>query len=423
LSSEFEAGKAQLILDVLSSLTNARTAPLLFAALAENARWVLDFQHLRVIFKGNFGSGWSWRSCGTIKEPLIEPDPAPGGHYDATLMKLEAPYLSRSTSPPTGLECHACGKEAAILTTPLQDPQLGVLGAISIACHYFENYGNEDVISLQVIASHFGLMLQQLNLIDQLREKELALQTKVRELDRLTVNLQRSNKDLEHYAYIASHDLKEPLRTITCYTELLLQRLPDKPSEEIRRYEKLILRGASQMRQLVDDSLRYLQAGRKVDVSQPAKVSRILDSALHTLEDRIAETGAVITRGSLPTLPINGPLIRQVFENILRNAIQYTRHDLKPSIHVDAVLTDSDWVFSVRDQGIGVGSEYFERIFEPFKRLHPHSAYQGNGIGLAIAKRILERHSGRIWIESTLGQETTIFFSLPATREGHADQQ
>lgn len=225
--------------------------------------------------------------------------------------------------------------------------------------------------------------------------------------------LARSNSDLEQFAYVASHDLKEPLRTVKSYTQLLAKRYRGKLDADADEFIGFACEGVARMGQLIEDLLAYSLVGRGKSTREPADCSTALKRALANLEGAIRESGAKVTYDELPALIAEPTLLVQLFQNLISNAIKF-RSEKPPDVHVHAEQHDDEWVFAVRDNGLGIGPEYAQRIFVLFHRLHGRSAYPGTGIGLAICKRIVERHGGRIWVESEPGQGATFYFTLPA---------
>jgi PAS domain S-box-containing protein len=239
------------------------------------------------------------------------------------------------------------------------------------------------------------------------RKAELALEERARDLA-------RSNADLEQFAYVASHDLQEPLRMVASYVQLLERRYKDKLDDNARDFIGFAVEGVTRMRRLIEDLLAYSRVGTRGREPAPVDVTAVVATAEKNLERAIAESGAVITKDPLPALSADEGQLVQVFQNLIGNAVKFRREEA-PRVHVGARREGNDWVFSVRDNGIGIEKEYFDRIFIIFQRLNPREIYPGTGIGLAITKKIVERHGGRIWVESTPGAGSTISFTIPAT--------
>ncbi|HLJ09689.1 MAG TPA: ATP-binding protein [Planctomycetaceae bacterium] len=224
--------------------------------------------------------------------------------------------------------------------------------------------------------------------------------------------LERSNHDLEQFAYAASHDLQEPLRAVSGYCQLLQRRYEEQLEPKAREFIAQAVAGARRMQALIEGLLAYSRVGRRGNMLMPTEADSALDRALVNLETAICESGATVTRDPLPTVVADSTQLMLVFQNLIGNAIKYHSHRL-PEIHVSASKRDKDWLFSVRDNGIGIHPQYKDRIFLIFQRLHTRNEYPGTGIGLAICRRIIERHRGQIWVESAPGEGSTFFFTLP----------
>ena len=226
-----------------------------------------------------------------------------------------------------------------------------------------------------------------------------------------TAELVRSKEELEQFAYIASHDLQEPLRIVSAYSQLLEEEYGDRLDEQAREYIATSVSGARRMQRLIEDLLAYSRIRPDADVTLTTSAENALQSALANLELAVTESGARITREALPDVVTDGRLLGQLFQNLLANAMKYCG-DAPPRIHVDATTEDGHVHFRVRDEGVGIAPEFHERVFEPFRRLHSDDS--GTGIGLAICRRIVESSGGRIWLESAPGSGSTFHFTLPA---------
>ncbi|HBK98830.1 MAG TPA: hypothetical protein DD001_16660 [Microcoleaceae bacterium UBA10368] len=235
-----------------------------------------------------------------------------------------------------------------------------------------------------------------------------------RQMLQLTEDLKRSNQELEQFAYVASHDLQEPLRSVTSYTQLLAQRYQGNLDAKADKYINYIVDGASRMQQLINDLLAYSRLGKRVQEFEAADCNAAVQQSLCNLQIAIAEKNAVITYESLPTVMADEFQLVQLFQNLIGNAIKFCQD--VPIIHIAASRNESEWLFSVRDNGIGIDPEYADRIFLIFERLHSRREYSGTGIGLAICQRIVERHGGRIWVESQSGEGATFYFTIPIIR-------
>ncbi len=225
--------------------------------------------------------------------------------------------------------------------------------------------------------------------------------------------LKLANADLEQFAYSASHDLQEPLRTISAYTSLLRRKFEGQLGPEGDEYIQYTLDGTKRMHQLLNDILAFTRASNVAEgESQDSDASVVLAEVLEDLNKLVAETNAAVTCGDLPCVRIPHVHLQQIFQNLITNAIRY-RADAPPQIHIAAERHGPDWLFSVRDNGIGIDPQYQDQIFGIFKRLHTSAEYPGTGMGLAICQRLVQRARGRIWVESELGKGAAFFFTLP----------
>jgi len=237
------------------------------------------------------------------------------------------------------------------------------------------------------------------------------------DMARLLSELQRSNKELEQFAYIASHDLQEPLRMIASYVQLLEQKYKGRLDEKADKYIYFAVDGALRMQNLIEALLAYSRVTTRGAPFDPVDTNLVFTHVVVNLSAVIKENHAVVTKDPLPTVRGDEAQLAQLFQNLIGNAIKFRKPDTPPLVHVSAKKARKQWAFSVRDNGIGMEAKYFDRIFQIFQRLHTHAEYPGTGIGLAICKRIVERHGGRIWLESAPGEGTTFFFTLATTGE------
>jgi PAS domain S-box-containing protein len=224
--------------------------------------------------------------------------------------------------------------------------------------------------------------------------------------------LERSNKELEQFAYVASHDLQEPLRMVASYTQLLEMRYKDKLDSDANDFINYAVDGANRMQRLINDLLVYSRVGTRGKPLEPVDSQSALGQAIVNLEVFISENQAIITNDDLPPVIADSIQLVQLFQNLVDNAIKF-RSDKTPYIHVSVKQEGNEWVFSVRDNGIGIAPQYKERIFVIFQRVHSREEYSGTGMGLAICKKIVERHSGRIWVDSKPGEGSTFYFTIP----------
>jgi PAS domain S-box-containing protein len=225
--------------------------------------------------------------------------------------------------------------------------------------------------------------------------------------------VERSNRELEQFAYVASHDLQEPLRMVSSYVQLLSRRYQGKLDSDADEFIAYASEGAKRMSDLINDLLGYSRIGRGTAAQGPVECEAVLARVLQILGARIEDSGAVITHDLLPVIEANESQLIQLLQNLIDNAIKF-RSEEAPRIHVSAKAQDGKWIFSVSDNGIGIAPEYKERVFVIFQRLHNRQAYPGTGIGLAVCKKIVEQQGGAIWLEPRAGGGSTVLFNWPA---------
>lgn len=239
-------------------------------------------------------------------------------------------------------------------------------------------------------------------------ERELAQE----ELRRQARELERSNAELEHFAYVASHDLQEPLRMVASYTQLLARRYKGQIDSDADEFIAYAVSGVTRMQALINDLLAYSRVNSRGNPFEPVDSSFIVDQVLSNLQEAVGDSSAVVTYDALPTVLSDSMQLTQLFQNLIGNAIKFHGEN-PPLIHLSAEQRADDWLFSIRDNGIGVDPQYAERIFLLFQRLHSRHEYPGTGIGLAVCKRIVERHGGSIWVDSEPGKGSTFYFTIP----------
>jgi signal transduction histidine kinase len=250
--------------------------------------------------------------------------------------------------------------------------------------------------------------------IQQLDQLNRELENRVKER---TASLERSNRDLQQFAFIASHDLQEPLRMVASYMGLLSKSLRGKLAPEEEHHMQFALDGAARMQTLIRDLLAYAQAGSQVPELKSTRLNEVVKQARYAVLESIRETGAEISVGELPAVHADPLKMSLVFQNLISNAIKFRQPGAKPSIRIEAQREADVWRVAVRDDGIGFDPKYSEKIFVVFQRLHGKNEYPGTGIGLAICKRIIEGHGGRIWADARPGGGATFYFTLPAAAE------
>jgi histidine kinase len=272
---------------------------------------------------------------------------------------------------------------------------------------------------IQLLSTQAAISIDNARLYDQLelrvQERTTELTQVNQQLKQLTADLQRSNQELEQFAYIASHDLQEPLRAITSYTQKLAQRYQGQLDEKADLYIGFAVDGATRMQQLIQALLTYSRVGRQKLKPEPTDCNAIVNKVLRDLRVAIAESQATLTVAPLPTLQADPTQLSLLFQNLIGNALKY-RSEEPPQVQVSAKKKTEHWQFSICDNGIGIEPQYCDRIFTIFQRLHTSDEYPGTGLGLAICQKIVENHRGHIWVESQLGAGSTFNFEIPASR-------
>jgi light-regulated signal transduction histidine kinase (bacteriophytochrome) len=225
--------------------------------------------------------------------------------------------------------------------------------------------------------------------------------------------LKRSNAELEQFAYVASHDLQEPLRMVSSYAQLLGRRYAEKLDGDAKDFIAYVVDGATRMKQLIEDLLAYSRVGTRGRDFKPVELEKSVRRAIGNLAAAIEESRASVTYDPMPTVPADEVQLAQLFQNLIGNALKFRAPSVAPRVHVGVKDLGAAYEFSVRDNGIGIEPQYFERIFMVFQRLHNKGEYAGTGIGLAIVKKVVERHGGQIRVESKLGEGSAFIFTLP----------
>ena len=295
----------------------------------------------------------------------------------------------------------------SMMSIPLisKDQVIGVLNLRSVKVNA---YMERDLKIMESIGIQIAGAIANAQLFSERKRAEEALREKTEELA-------RSNRDLEQFAYVASHDLQEPLRMVTSYVQLLAKRYRGKLDSDANEFVSFAVDGALRMWKLINDLLTYSRVGVRGKELEPTDCETVLDQSLNNLKVAIEENGAVVTHDPLPTVMADNPQLVQLFQNLIGNAIKFRGNEL-PRVHVSASRNGSAWIFSVCDNGIGIAPEYAKRIFIIFQRLHSREKYPGTGIGLSICQKIVERHGGRIWVESEVGKGAAFYFTLPASK-------
>ncbi|MGB9624405.1 MAG: PAS domain S-box protein [Phycisphaerae bacterium] len=273
-----------------------------------------------------------------------------------------------------------------------------VIGTLSFGTSTRTHFTADELAMMKAVADQVAIAM----------ERQRAMET----LRQTAADLARSNRDLEQFASVASHDLQEPLRTVAGYLQLLERRYKSRLDKEADEFIAFAVDGALRLKQLINDLLSYSRVGTRGRPFEAVDMNRVFADVVEGLGGVIRENGATVTSDPLPIVRGDPTQLSQLLQNLIANGIKFRRDD-PPRVHVSAREVGTHWEFSVRDNGIGMAPEYFERVFVVFQRLHTQARYPGTGIGLAICKKIVDRHGGRIWVESEVGAGSTFFFTLP----------
>jgi PAS domain S-box-containing protein len=297
-----------------------------------------------------------------------------------------------------------------------------IIGVLDVQSPQRDAFDDNDVMVIETLADQVAIAIENARLYEELQQELTERQRAEKKLEHYAAELERSNRELEHFAYIASHDLQEPLRMVTSYLQLLERRYRGKLDQDADDFIAYAVDGATRMHLLINDLLTYSRVSTRAKPFEPTNCSDILSHALSNLGVAIEESEATITFDDLPIVEADATQLTQVFQNLISNAIKFHKKDVPPCIHVSAERQEDGWRFSVRDNGIGIAAEHTERIFLIFQRLHTREEYPGTGIGLAVCKKIVERHNGRLWVESKPGEGSTFYFTIPDNTQNVSSQ-
>lgn len=308
----------------------------------------------------------------------------------------------------------------AVLRSALAAPIVLEDQTIAVCCAGREQmpelFGEEEVKLAEFIVTIAGAAVKNAENFAKLQQLTQALEQRIKErtqdLERRSEELARSNAELEQFAYVFSHDLQEPLRTVISHCQRLKRHASNQLDQQAAEYLDSAVDGAQRMKQLINDLLLYSRLGTRARPFQPLDCNQILNLALTNLQSLISDTDALVTHDQLPVVMGDPAQLIQIFQNLIGNALKF-RGPRHPEVRIGVQALGGEWRFSVRDNGIGIASEDLERIFLIFQRLHSREQYDGTGIGLALCRRAVEHHGGRIWAESDLGQGSTFYFTLP----------
>jgi signal transduction histidine kinase len=323
----------------------------------------------------------------------------------AKMMAVREPVVEENVQAGSGLRTFKReGVQAAVVVPVRAEEQ--ILGILQLGSRRARKFQAEELRFLANVGNLIGIAAQKTHMFEAVWQAKGELELTVKELE-------RSNLELQQFAYVASHDLQEPLRMITGYTNLLARRYKGKLDPSADEFIGYAVDGANRMRVLINDLLTYSRVHSQQKKSAPTDCEMVLTHTLMGLQMAVQESAAKISHDPLPTILGDDVQLTQLFQNLIGNAIKFRGADT-PLVHIGCERRADCWLFSVRDNGIGIDPQHAERIFVIFQRLHHREAYPGTGIGLAVCKRIVERHGGRIWTESEVAKGSTFYFTLPA---------
>lgn len=346
-----------------------------------------------------------------------------------TAIRTGRTYVAKniSTDPnfvPWRVEALKRGYASSIAIPLIAEDQ--TLGAIMMYAVEPDAFDTQEVTLLKEMADNIAYCISSIRVraehkrtdeeLKKYREHlEVIVEKRTEELKKMSEELRRSNEDLQQFAYVASHDLQEPLRGVASFTKLLEKRYKGKLDEKADEFIDYIIDGASRMQMLIKDLLEYSQVSAQGITFRPVNCSVALEQAIYNLRSAIEESGAEVTYDLLPTVIGEEAQLSRLFQNLIGNALKF-RNQEPLKIHISAHREEDEWIFLIRDTGIGIDPKQADRIFVIFQRLHTREKYSGTGIGLAICKKIVERHGGRIWVESEPGKGSTFYFTIPEIR-------
>ena len=290
------------------------------------------------------------------------------------------------------------------LAVPALRPNGEPIGVLQLSDRFDGDFTQEDEDLLVRLAKMVSAMFEAEYVKEELVQTQLALEHRTRELE-------ASNRELEQFAYVASHDLQAPLREVSSFTQLLKRRYADDLDDTANQYMDFAVAGAQRMSQLIDGLLTYSRVGRGGDELEPTDLNVVVDGILRMMAGQLAECEGEVTRDYLPVVRANPLQLQQLFSNLINNGIKF-RGEQAPRVHVSAERQAEGWSISVRDNGIGIDEKYQERVFDIFKRLHRRDEYPGTGIGLAVVRKIARRHGGEATLESAVGKGSTFTVTL-----------
>jgi PAS domain S-box-containing protein len=334
---------------------------------------------------------------------------------------IDDAMIKASAQNPEQLEFLRQMQPTSAMIVPLVARDQAVGAITFLTAESGRRYGSEDLVLAEEVARRAATAVENAQLYQQANHARSEAEAAGKALEKLVTELERSNAELQQFAYVASHDLQEPLRMVASYTQLLSRRYKGKLDEAADEFIAYAVDGANRMQTLINDLLAYSRVSTQGKAFEPTDCEDVLNQALANLRVALKESDAVVTHDPLPTVMGDDVQLMQLFQNLIGNAIKF-RDEKPPAIHigVERKVTEREWLICVRDNGIGMDAQYADRIFVIFQRLHSREEYPGTGIGLSVCKKVVERHGGRIWVESRPGEGSTFYFTLPMSDVGSA---
>jgi signal transduction histidine kinase len=354
-------------------------------------------------------------ACWNLDEEQWKAETKNGGSLIRMLPESNSPLMVlNAQTDPRSLASEFLRRQGLVsfLRVPLTAKN-DTLGVITFFTKVEHRFSDEEIDFLSTVSGQAAIAIHNAQLYEETASAKRELEDANNTLKKQAVELARSNAELEQFAYVASHDLQEPLRMVASYTQLLARRYRGRLDGDADEFIAYAVDGVTRMQSQIQDLLNYSRLGKKETDFESTDCSAVLDRALVNLKVAIEESGAKVTSDPLPAVAADGNQLVQLFQNLISNAVKFRNHE-PPLIHVSAKRSGKEWVFSVHDNGIGFEPQFAERIFVIFQRLHAKGDHPGTGIGLAVCKKIVERHGGRIWAEAEPGQGATFYFTIPA---------
>jgi signal transduction histidine kinase len=346
-----------------------------------------------------------YRNTANVRSHHVSLYDGTSGRLTAKMMATRELVVEENVQEGQGLRTFKNEDVQAAVVVPVW-AENQILGVLQLGSRTPRKFLADELRFLASVGNLIGIAAQKARLFEDIVDAKGQLEQTVKDLE-------RSNAELQQFAYVSSHDLQEPLRMVTSYTNLLAKRYKGKLDASADEFIGFAVDGANRMRVLINDLLTYSRAGVAKKQLAPTDCELVLGQTLVVLQVAIQECAAKLTHDPLPTVMGDDVQLGQLFQNLIGNALKYHNGGV-PEVHVSSQRQDNDWLFSVKDNGIGIDPRFAEKIFVIFQRLHAREEYSGNGIGLAICKRIVERHGGKIWVESEQGKGSIFYFTLPA---------